>query len=306
MSSKEFLVRALAAYDGNAFITSDTYATVVNPKIWDTQLRDFEEKSIIYAKVGCKSYDFRKPGRDLTITVDAAPTAAASLVETDSIAIQAITNRQVTYTPTEQGTGFEVSKSEMEDAFFATMENMSKKVGYALALRKDALGVAAAMDGATTKLVVNDVTSSDIASSDTLGLADFTEAVRTIKNLYYMPSEAFICPSQEEQILNITQVQKANEFGSRDAIEKGLIGQLFGVKIYVTHSIPVASNQAKMIVQGESGSGEKACGYAVKRDPTIETDYNPYMRKYAVLGSERYNFQVLHPNAIVTVESYAA
>ena len=304
--TKQFLARALESFDGNAFITSDQYATAVNPKVWDTQLRDYEEKNIVYAKVGTQSYDFRQPGRDLTITVDAAPTEAAQLVETDEIGIQALSNRQVTFTPVEYGTGHEVSKSEMEDAFFSTMENMVKKVGYSLALKKDALGVAAAVAGATTALVANDVDSTAIASTDTLGLEDFTRAVRVIKNYYYDPSEAFICPSQEEQILNITQVQKANEFGSRDAIEKGLIGQLFGVKIYVTHSIPVASNKAKMIVQGASGSGEKAVGYAVKRDPTIERDYNPYLRKYAVLGTERYNFQVLHPNAIVTVESYAA
>ena len=183
---------------------------------------------------------------------------------------------------------------------------MVKKVGYSLVLKKDALGVAAAIAGATTALTVNDVASTALASTDTLGLANFTAAVRTIKNYYYTPTEAFICPSQEEQILNITQVQKANEFGTRDAIEKGLIGQLFGVKIYVTQSIVVASNQAKMIVQGVSGSGEKAVGYAMKRDATIETTYKAELRKYAVLGTERYDFQVLHPNAIVTVESYAA
>lgn len=306
MSSKQFLKRAMESFDSDAFITSDAYATAVNPKVWDTQLRDYEEKNIVYASVGCQQYDFRKPGRDLTITVDAAPTEAAQLVETDEIGIIPLTNRQVTFTPVEYGLGTEVSKSEMEDAFFSTMENSVKKVAYSLALKKDAVGVAAAVAGATTNLVANSVASTDIASSDTLGLEDFTRAVRVIKNYYYNPSEAFICPSQEEQILNISQVQKANEFGTRSAIENGLIGQLFGVKIYVTHSITVSSNKAKMIVQGTSGSGEKAVGYAVKRDPSIETDYNKYLRKYAVLGSERYGFAVLHPNAVVTVQSYAA
>ena len=304
--SKEFLKRALASFSSDAFITTNQYATAVNPKVWDTQLRDFVEKNIVYAKVGCAQYDFRQPGRDLTITIDEAPTEAALLVETNEIAIAPISNRQVTFTPKEYGQGHEVSKNEMEDAFFDTMSNMVKKVGYSLSLKKDAVGVAAAIAGATTALVANDVASTDIASSDTLGLEDFTRAVRVIKNYYYMPTEAFICPSQEEQILNISQVQKANEFGTRDAIEKGLIGQLFGVKIYVTQSIVVSANKAKMIVQGVTGSGEKAVGYAVKRDPTIEQTYKPELRKYAVLGTERYDFQVLHPNAIVTVQSYAA
>ena len=306
MSRKNFIKRAYDSFDGNAFITSDAYATAVNPKVWDAQVRDYQEKILVYAKTGVQEFDFRKPGRDYTVTIDAAPTSAAQLVETDHVSIQPLTNRQVTFTPVEYGTGFEVSKSELEDAFFSVMDNMTKKVGYAMGLKKDSLGVAAAQAGATTAYVVNDVTASDIASSDTLGLSDFTRAVRAIKNLYYFPSEAYINPSQEEQILNISQVQKANEFGNRDAIENGLIGQLFGVKIYVTHGIPVASNRAKMLVQGTTGSGEKAVGIAVKRDATIDLEEHKTLRKYTVFGTERYNFQVLHPDAIVTVESYAA
>ena len=186
------------------------------------------------------------------------------------------------------------------------MDNMSKKLGYALALKKDSLGVAAAIEGATTNYTVNDVTSSDIASSDTLALSDFTRSVRALKNLYYEPVKAMICPSQEEQVLNIAQVQKVNEFGTRDAIDKGLVGQLFGLKIYVTHSIPVASNQAKMIVLGQSQTGEQAVGLAVKRDPMIERDYDAFFRQESLIATEEYQFQVLHPGAIVCVESYAA
>lgn len=306
MNKKEFIKRAYDSFDANAFITSDAEAIKVNPKIWDTQLRDYQEKNLVYTAVGVQEFDFRKPGRDLTVTVDGAPTAAADVAETAAIAIDPMSNRQVTFTPSERGRGFEVSLSEMEDAFYSTMDNMTKKVAYALAQKKDALGVSTAIAGATTKYVVNDVDTTAVASTDTLGLADFTRAVRAIKNLLYTPTEAFINPSQEEQILNITQVQKANEFGTRDAIANGLIGQLFGVKIYVTHSIPTAGNKAKMIVQGTTGSGEKAVGIGVKRDARIEVEQYKQLRKYTVFGHERYDFQVLHPDAIVTVESYAA
>lgn len=306
MSNESFIKRAFDSYGANAFITSESEAVAVNPKIWDTKLVDYETKNLVYTLYGAQEYDFRKPGRDLTVTIDGAPTAANDLVETNAISIQAMSNRQVTFTPTERGEGFEVSLSEMEDAFFPVMENMTKKVAYALAQKKDSVGVAKAIAGATTNFVADNVASSAIASSNTLKLSDFTRAVRALKNLLYTPSVAFICPSQEEQILNITQVQKANEFGTRSAIENGLIGQLFGVKIYVTHSITVASNKAKMIVQGVTGSGEKAVGYAVKRDATIEVEQYKQLRKYTVFGHERYDFQVMHPGAIVCVESYAA
>jgi HK97 family phage major capsid protein len=306
MYRKDFIKRSYTGFAGNAFITSQSAAVAVNPQLWDTQLRDYQEANLIYTKVGVTQYDFRKPGRSWTVTIDGTPTTAADLVETNAVSVQAISNRQVTFNPVERGVAFEVSKNELEDAFFPVMENITKKIAYALALRKDTVGVTAAQDGATTKLVADNVVASNIASSNTIKLSDFTRAVRAIKNLNYVPTEAFINPSQEEQILNITQVQKANEFGTRSAIESGLIGQLFGVKIYVTQSIATAANRAKMILQGTTRSGEKAVGYAVKRDPTVEMEELKTFRQYRLIGTERYDFKVLHPDAIVTVESYAA
>jgi HK97 family phage major capsid protein len=252
------------------------------------------------------TFDFRQPGRDYTVTIDAAPTAAALVAETAAVAIQPITNRQVVFTPTERGTAMQTTRKELVRAFFPVMENMTKKLAYALALLKDSTGVSVAQAGATTALTANGVASTAIASSDTLGLEDFTKANRVIKNYFYKPVKAFIGNSQEEQVLNISQLQKANEFGTRSAIDEGLVGQLFGIKIYVTDSISVSGNKSKMIVQGESKTGEQAVGYAIKRDAMIERDYDPFYRQESLIAHEEYDFQVLHPNAIVTVESYAA
>jgi hypothetical protein len=302
MSKIEFLKRAV---DTSAFVSDNAYATVVNPSVWDNMLREYQEKNIIYTN-HCTMFDFRAPGRDYTVTIDAAPTSAADLAETAAVAIQPITNRQVTFTPSERGTAMQTTRKELARAFFPVMENMTKKLAYALALRKDTVGITAAYNGATTKLVANNVASTAIASTDTLSLSDFTKSVRVIKNYYYRPVKAFICNSQEEQVLNISQLQKANEFGNRDAIDRGLVGQLFGLKIYVSDSIPVDANKAKMLVQGVSSSGEEAVGYAIKRDAMIERDYDPFYRTESLIAHEEYDFQVLHPNAIVTVQSYAA
>jgi len=304
MKSKvEFLKKA---FDSDAFITSDQYAVAVNPKLWDTELKAYEEKNIVFTN-HCEQYDFRKPGRDLTVTVDAAPSIAASVAETDAVSVQPISNRQVTFTPVEYGTSIQTSKNETEDAFFEVASNATKKLGYSLGLKKDALGMAIAVTNATSKLVVNNVDSSAIGTSDTLGIADFTRARGKIKSKFYRaPMKVFIGNAQEEQMLNISQIQKANEWGTREAIDKGLIGNLVGVDIYVTDSVLTSGTTAKALFMGSSLTGESAVAYAVKRDPTIETDYDPSFRQYKWIATERYNFQVIHPDALVTVESYAA
>lgn len=302
MNTKEFIKRSI---DANALTTDSATGTAINPKVWDTMLRNYVEQNIIFVN-HVETFDFRQPGRDYTVTIDGAPTAAADVAETAAVAIQPITVRQVTFVPTERGTAMQTTRKELARAFYNVMENMTKKLGYALALKKDSLGVSVAYADATTKSTVGGVASTALAATDVLSLGEFTKAVRIIKNKYYTPVKAFICPSQEEQVLNISQLQRANEFGTRDAIDRGLVGQLFGLKIYTTHSIPVVANKAKMLVLGQTPTGEQAVGYAIKRDAMIERDYDAFFRRESLIAHEEYDFKVLHPDAVVTIESYAA
>lgn len=302
---QELIKRASDAFDSDAFVSTDQYATAVNPKVWDAKLRDYQEQNLIVTPLA-EFVDFRIPGRDYTVTIDAAPTEAAAVAETDAIAIDPITNSQVTFTPTEYGKAFQTSRKEMVRAFFNVMENMSKKLGYALAKKKDSLAITELTDNAGNKIVANDVASSAVASTDTLNYASLTKAARLIETNLYEPKLVIVNSYGKQQLLDLTTVHKVDEFGTRDAVEKGLVGDLFGLKIYYTNQIGVSSSTSKAIVLGETGSGEKAFGYALKRDPMIEQEYDALRRQFTIVGHEEYDFAVYHANAIVTIQHYAA
>lgn len=304
MNKTELIKRALDTTNG--FILSESSeAQAVNPNMWDYRLRDYEEKKLVFTPQA-EFFDFRGIGVDYKVTIDEAPSAAGLLVETTDVTVSAFSTRNITFTPTEYGACYQLTRKEAVRAFFNVAERMTKKLGYSLAQKKDALAVTCVQDGATSAQLVNSVSATtDLASTDTLNYAAITKAARTIEDYYYTPVKMFINATQKQHLLDLGTINKANEFGTRDAIEKGLIGELFGLQVIWSHSIPTVSNVAKAVVLGESQTGEQAFGYAVKRDAIIEKEYHARGRFWDIVAHEEYDFQVLHPNAIVTVATYA-
>ena len=304
MNKKEFIKNALDT--SNAFISTDSEAVAVNPNIWDFRLREFEEQNLVFTPQ-TEQFDFRNAGVDYKVTIDEAPSAAAALVETTDVSISAFTTRNVTFTPTEYGAAYQITRKESVRSFFNVAERMVRKLGYSLALKKDTLAYETGRDGATSNVFVNGVSAStDLASTDTLNYSAITEGSRKIENLYYRPTKMFVNQYGKQQLLDLTTVHKANEFGTRDAIQRGLIGELFGLKIFQTTIIAPASNVATALILGQSQTGEDAIGYAIKRDPMIEREYHALGRYWDIVAHEEYDFQVLHPGAICTIQHYSA
>ena len=313
MNNREFIKRALDS--SNAFFSTQTEAVAVNPNIWDRRLRDYQEKLLIVTPLA-EQYDFRGDGVDYRVTIDESPSAATDLTETTDVAISAFATRYTTFTPTERGAAYQLTRKEAARAFFNVAERMVTKLGYSLAQRKDALAVTQIQTDATTTIMPNSVTAETaLASTDTLDYDVILTGKSTIENLYYLPIDLLINFTQKQQILNLGTVNKANEFGTRDAIQKGLIGELFGLNVWASHSIPTVAatgaastdviQNAKAVVLGESRTGEKAFGYAIKRDPIIEREYHARGRYWDIVAHEEYDFQTLHPDAICLIQTAA-
>lgn len=305
INNKRELIKRTVQLESNAFISSDSEAVAVNPNIWDRKLREFEEANLVVSQLA-SVFDFRIPGSDWRVTIDDAPSAASDLVETTDVSISAFTTRSVLFTPTEKGAAYQLTRNEAVRAFFDVAERMTRKLGYSMALKKDSLAITELVNGATTSIFANAKTvSSDVTSTDTLNYADITKANATIEGYYYTPKYLVINQTQKKQLLDLGTVNKANEFGTRDAVAKGLIGELFGLQIFVTQQIATSGNRAKAMILGVSGSGENALGLAVKRDPIIEREYHARGRYWDIVGHEEYDFAVLHPNAVVILTTYA-
>jgi len=304
MQPREFIKQSLDST--NAFFSTQTEAVAVNPNIWDRRLREYEEKVLAVTPLA-EAYDFRGDGVDYKVTIDDAPSAAAELTETTDVSISAFSTRNVTFTPTEYGAAYQLTRKEAVRAFFNVAERMVKKLGYSMAQKKDALGYSCLVDNAGNSVLVNDKSATtDLASTDTLDYESITEAIKkNEEDLYTDNRYLLINHAQKQQLLNLGTINKANEFGTRDAIQRGVVGELFGLQVIACHSVTTTSNVAKAIVLGVSQTGEAAFGYAIKRDPMIEREYHALGRYWDIVGHEEYDFKALHPNAICTIATYA-
>jgi N4-gp56 family major capsid protein len=304
---REFIKRAIDTTNG--FGTFDSEATAVNPNIWDFKLREYEEENLVLTPQA-EQFDFRGAGTDYKVTIDEVPSAAAALTETIDVPISSFTTRNTTFTPTEYGASYQLSRKEAVRAFFNVADRMVKKLGYSLALKKDNLAYAELVAGAENSVIANSKTAlTALASTDTLGYAEITKAIALIEEDVYTPMDLFVSYKQKQDLLNLQTINNADKFGSRDAVARGLVGELFGLNIWVSHSITKStvggSNYYdKAVVLGRSGTGERAFGYAIKRDPMIEREYHARGRYWDIVAHEEYDFAVLHGKAICTIATY--
>ncbi len=302
MNKRELIKRSLDTE--NAFISSDAEATAVNPEIWDRQLMEYQEKNLVVAPQA-EQFDFRNAGSDYTVTIDEAPSAASELTETTDISISSFATRQKTFTPSEYGAAYQLTRKEAVRAFFNVAERMTRKLGYKLAVKKDNIAVDTIYNGAGNTILANGKTAtSDLTDTDTLNYELITKGIKNIETDVYTPTKLIISYTQKQQLLNLGTINKANEFGTRDAIQRGLVGELFGLQIIASHSIVPESSVAKAIMLGETQTGEQAFGMATKRDPIIEREYHARGRYWDIVAHEEYDFKVLHSDAIELLATY--
>ncbi len=307
MSKRDFIKRAL---DANAIDTGVGNTLGINPSIWDRDLRAFQEANLLVTKLA-EQHDFTGPGKDYTVTVDGTPAAAEAATEGVAGTVYAISTRQVTYTPTEYIATYELTKNEAVRGFYNLMSNITKKIGYQLAIKKDSVGYEVIKAGAGNVVYEGSGDENDLTDADTITLASINKGIRLNEEDFYVNnSDLLVSYKQKQDLLDLTQIQKSNEFGTRDAIARGFIGELFGLNVFATHSVVGVTNTASTpitvyaaVIVGKSQSGEKAYGYAVKQHPTIESQYQVKTRHWDIVGNEEYDFKVLHPNALCLIWS---
>lgn len=304
-STKEFIKHSLDT--ANALSINTGAALGINPQIWDNRVREFEEK-IAVVKNLCGFFDMRSPGATLTVTVDATPTAAALTADTASASASAFAPRQVNFNCSEYTKMFQLTRSEMETTFFNGMDRASRGIAASMDEARETAAMTAIYAGAGNSVIVNSKSATtDLTSTDTINYDAITRAILANQKDKYINNKYLIVSyTQLQSLLNLGQVYKANEFGTRDAIQNGYIGMIYGLQIYATLYITPTNNVEKAVVMAISGMGEPAVGYAVKRDTTIETQYFAADRAYDIVGSANFGFSVLHPNGLCTIATYAA
>lgn len=307
MTTKETYELVDRAIDSSGWVTGTASAGYVQPEQWNKDVLMHKESQLVVAKFGRTYKDLMKQrGDTLNVTVDVEPTEASALTESVDVPIDALTFTQVVFTPTTYGAAYQIGDKAARRTFIDMMQNVTRKLGYRLALKMEKLAISTITSGAGNAVVANGVVASDIASSDTLDELDILGARAEIKKDGFVPTDLIVSVGQEHSLLGNSLFNNADKYGARDAVLGGYIGEAFGVKVHWSDLITPTANRSKALLLGKNKNGEESFGVAVISEPMIETQRFARGRYVDVVAVEDYEIKVLHANAICTIETYDA
>jgi N4-gp56 family major capsid protein len=302
MNAKELIQKA---YDSDAFTTAQTAAGYVNPELWNRQVMVFLEQALVVAPLAMQVDDLKnKDGDKVYKTINGTPTAALATAESAAATVQAITFTQVSFEPSEYTVAFQVTDKENRRSFVDLMNDITKKIGYALALSIDDACVSLLQTSAGNSINANSVVTSAIASSDTLDFDDIVNARVEILEDNLVPKYLVVSPEVHGQLLKESAFRDASQFGG-DVARTGFIGRVAGLDVFETTQISGSSNKVKSIMIAVDQMGEPCFGVAHKMNPQIKSESHALNRYTDWVGTIDFDVEVLRANGICTLQSYS-
>lgn len=304
MEFKEFVMNAI---DTNGFQSTATAAGYINPEIWNREVLRYVEDTIIVAKYA-KVYNdiLGAPGDTLNVTINSAPAAAAEVLESNDVTIAAYATTQVVFSPTEYAFAYALSDKEARRAFYDVASDMAQKIGYALALERDTVAIAALQAGNGNTVVANGVVASDLTTTDLMDWDDIVNAMTEIRKDKLIPKVLIVSPGQLGQLMKNQAFRDASQFGGRETILGGTLKMIGGLEVVYSTLITASSNKTEALLLGVDMGGEPAFGVAFKAMPTIRSQRFELGRYTNFVGVEEYEFKVLRANGICSIHTYEA
>lgn len=302
--TKEIVTQAISS---SGFTTDDAAADRVNPEIWDRQLRRFVQTDFdLQSRAELETGLLDQAGDTYNVTIDKVPNAASAVAETDDVTIQETDNRQVTYSPTEYGTAFQVHDREIRKAFFDVMANFSQKVGYSLRLNRERTAVDTVQNGATHKYFTSGSANTDIASSDTLAYEDLVDAVKLIRDKKFVADRLYVTTKQFADLAKSQTFELVDHAGTSETLRGGRIGEIYGMTVYEHNELNTVSSNVEVqkgLILGMTDFGDKVFGFCPQQRPTVRTEREELGRYTNIVGVEEWDMQMLRPDGAVVVSS---
>lgn len=296
------------AIDSSGFQPNATAAGYINPTVWNRQVLDFLQEALVVSKLG-KTYDdiLGSPGATLNVTINSTPLAASATDTSADASVSAYAVTQVTFTPSEYTFRYQLHDAEARRAFYDVQMDMSRKIGYALALALDDDAVTTCTSGAGNSIVANGVVATDIASSDTLDLDDIINAATAIRADKLFPKALVVSAEQMGALSKSTLFASTlPSGGDTNNVLGGKIGRIYGMDVYWSTQIAATNSKAYALMFGTDSSGEAAFGICRKSLPEVRTQYFAAGRYLDIVGAAEWDVQVLRANGIAKIYTYSA
>jgi len=286
----------------------------ITPEIWAKEIEESAQALRVARNFIKINTDLKSGPGDIVHLPKSGSITATGLTDGTDITTTAMTGYStLDLTPSEVGAGVSITRNVVENVMVDILKDATRQLSEALAQKED-VDIYAAMDVAgPTILYAGTATDvSTLTAGDVIDLDLFANALTQVRVGKYRPDVLFVHPTQENVFLKESQFVNASEYGSDKVVQNGEIGTYLGVKIVVSTNLPGyaagtvdPADGATWAVNGHTAimvDSKHAAAIALKRDPSVETNYEPKRRMHEIYATMKYQAGVLNNGAICLVK----
>jgi len=197
-----------------------------------------------------------------------------------------------------------VTRQVIEQITFNVVDVLTDLLSEAVANKedKDILALLNAASGIAGTLFGGDATQeSEIVADDVLTTDLIADGITAMRKEKREPRYVVIHPAQENALLKNEKFINAAQYGGREVILNGEIGQWLGIKVLKTTQVPTGTGAGGITTYHAFLTSERVWVEEVKRDPEVEPKYEPGERKTYMYGTMEYGVGILNPKGIVKI-----
>ena len=279
--------------------TTTALVPEIIPEIWSAELEKAANAKRI-ARNLIRTYTTLRDGPgDILRVPKQGKIDAVGLTEGTDITPTALDYGELVLTPAEVGAAVRVTKDVVENSIIDVLRDATEQLGEALAQKEDR-DILADLAGPTGHILYGGDASSaaTLVQGDVLTTDMIASGVALIREDNFEPDCFVIHPIQERILLKDAQFTDASQYGSQEPVLKGEIGKYLGLKVIVSTNV---QNPAVDVHSCVLMDAKRAGAIAVKRDATVDTDYEVLKRSHLIVGTMKYDAGVLNDLAICAI-----
>lgn len=196
---------------------------LVEKTIYDT-LKDSADKKLLPRTlaaivVGAGSF------RGSTIDIDLATPDSSKVYEIGegaAVPIDDVAYTNINLKPRKFGVSLKITKEMQEDGKWDLIEYGIKTAGREMAENETSL-ILAELQSCT----------NNVSGGAAITIANITRAMQYLEDDDYEPTDLLVGPEVVNDLRNIDTFVEADKLGSRDMLEKGMVGKLYGMNVWV-------------------------------------------------------------------------
>lgn len=298
------------ANDANIFKRGSGSDAYVVPEIWQNQIEALaRENNILLGLTGSILVEDRSgagAGDKVNFPIQGALLSAAAVTDGNSIGISAVSFTEVEVTATIKGVAVQMTLKQLRDQLSAAEPFVVSDLGKALGDKEESDIFTELYTTTSTEVYPGAKTDADIASTDTLAVAEINKAMVSMRTANRKPMYLVIHPKQEGDLRVLQQFTDASYYGSSDVVANGEIGRFYGLKVFSSTKVGTSAEGVGDLVTVYKALmlGPRAAVFYIRNKPVFEMNRNLIQDLSVTMQAwEDYGVQILNQESIRIVKS---